>query len=97
MLLPQKIMCVKPRILYEGFYDGGSKMGSLTRTGCKQGFLLLDLIPGEGLLILMSFSGPFNLASVGFLTIPHSVGFLTVPQGREEQSRNPPFGTHGKS
>ena len=47
MLLPQKIMCVKPRILNEGFYDGGSKMGSLTRTGCKQGFHLLDLIPGD--------------------------------------------------
>ena len=47
MLLPQKIMCVKPRILNEGFYDGGSKMGSLTRTRCKQGFHLLDLIPGD--------------------------------------------------
>ena len=40
-----------------------------------------------GLLILMSFSGPFNLASGGFLTAPPLIN----------NSSNLPFGTQGRS
>lgn len=54
MLLPQKTMCIKPRIFDEGFYDGSSKMGSLRRSGYKQSFHLLDLIPGDQSAILMA-------------------------------------------
>ena len=44
-------------------------MGLLTRLGCVQGLYPFDLVSG-GLLILISFSGSFNLASGSFLASP---------------------------
>ena len=67
-LLPQKTMSLNSSELDEGFYNSGSKVGSLARLGCEQGLYSLSLI--AGLLILMNFSGPFNLASSDFLAAP---------------------------
>ena len=85
-LLPSKTMCPNQGGFDEGFYNNGSKMGSLTRLGGEQGLQSLNLISG-GLLILMSFSGPFNLASDGFLAAPLLISYCL----------NLPFGTQGRS
>ena len=63
-------MCPNPGGFDEGFYNNGSKMGSLTRLGGEKDFHSLNLLSGGVLLILMSFSGSFNLASGGFLAVP---------------------------
>ena len=60
-LLPRKTRCLNSRGFDEVFYNSGSKMGSLTRLGCEPGLQSLNL------LILMNFSGLFNLASGGLL------------------------------
>ena len=62
-LLPQKTMCLHPREPDEGFYNNGLKVGSLT-IGCEQPWIPLISSQMVSLLILMSFSGPFNLVSV---------------------------------
>ena len=49
MLLPQKILCLKPRELDESFGNSESKAESLIRLGCVQG------LGYSGLLNLMSF------------------------------------------
>ena len=79
-LLPWKTMCLNSRELGEGFYNSGSKVGFLTRLEWEQG--LHSVISGVTLLILMSFSVPFNLMSGDFLTAP---------------PLNLPFGTQGRS
>ena len=45
-LLPQKAMCPNPRGFDEGFYNSGSRVGSLTRLGCVQGLHSFNLISG---------------------------------------------------
>ena len=55
----------------EWFENSGSKLGSLTKSGCKQGWQSLHLISQvASLLILISFPGPFNLALGDFLAVP---------------------------
>lgn len=67
-LLPQKTVSLNSSELDEGFYNSGSRLRSLARLGCEQGLHSLSLISGP--LILMNFSGPFNLASSDFLAAP---------------------------
>ena len=87
-LWPRKTVCPNPRGFDEGFYNSGSKAGkSLTRSGCEQGLHFLNLISGGRLLILISFSGPFNLASGGFLAAPPLIS----------NCLESPFGTQGRS
>ena len=54
-LLPWKTVCHNPGGFDEEFYGNSSRVGLLTRLGCVQG------LRWSGLLILMSFSGLFNL------------------------------------
>ena len=63
-LLLSKTMCPHPGGFDEEFYSNSSRMELLTRLRCMQGLRL------SGLLILMSLSGPFNLASGRFLAAP---------------------------
>ena len=59
-----------PRGFDEGFYNSGSRAGSLKRLVGVQGLLAFNSVSGGPVLILMSSSGPFNLASGGFLAAP---------------------------
>ena len=52
----------------EEFYGRRSRVGLLTKLGYMQGLHSFTLI--QNLLILRSFSSPFNLASGGFLATP---------------------------
>ena len=56
-------------------------VGLLTRLGCMQGLMWL------GLLILISLSGPFNLALHGFMAAPSLINICS----------NLPFRTQGRS
>ena len=98
-LLPQENVST-PEDLMKGFYNRGSKAGSLTRLGCEQGLHFLNLLSDAHLLILTSFSGPFNLASGGFLAAPPLIlasgGFLAAPP-LISNCPNPPSGTQGRS
>ena len=88
-LLPQKTMCPNPREFDEGFYNSGSRVGSLTRLRYVQGlpsFHLSQMVSG-GLLILRRVSGPFNLASGGFLAAPPLISNCS----------HQPFGTQRRS
>ena len=80
-LLPRKTMCPNLERVVRSFITILPKAGLLTRLGCVQGLRWL------GLLILMSFSGPFNLASGGFLAAPSLIS----------NCLNPPFGTQHRS
>ena len=66
----------------EELYKDTLGAGLLTRLGCVQG-----LRWSVFLLILRSFSGPFNLASDGFLAAPSLISNCS----------NPPVGTQGRS
>ena len=80
-LLPSKTMCPNLGGFDEEIYSNSSRVGLLTRLGCEQGVQVVSL------LILMSFSGPFNLASGGFLSAPPLTSNFS----------NLPFGTQGRS
>ena len=60
-LLPRKTMCPHPEGFDEELYDSTSQDGVADQTGgvCAGSQVV-------GLLILMSFSGPFNLVSGGW-------------------------------
>ena len=76
------------------FYSNGSRVGLLIRLGCVKGLHPFNLISG-GLLILMSFSGSFNLASGGFLSAP-PLSLHPLPSPTSNQL-NLPFGIQGRS
>ena len=85
-LLPQKTTYPNPGGFDEEFYSNSSRVGFLTRLGCVQGLYSFNLISGS-LLILMSFSGPFNLASGGFLAAPPlTINCLNLPSGTQRRS-----------
>ena len=65
-LVPLKTACPIPGGFGEEFYSSGTRVGLLIRLGCVQGLHSFNLVSGD-LLILMSFSGSFNLASGGLL------------------------------
>ena len=75
-LLPSKTICPNPGGCDEEFYSNSSRVRLLTRLGCVQ-----------GLLILMTFSGPFNLASGDFLAAPPLISYCShLPFGTQERS-----------
>ena len=76
-LLPRKTVCPNPGEFGEEFYSNDSRVGLLTRLGSQV----------VGLRILRSFSGPFNLASGGFLAAPPLISNCS----------HLPFGTQGRS
>ena len=87
-LLPSKTMCPNLGGFDEEFYSNSSRVGLLTGFGCVQDLWCFNLVSGGlCLLILMSFSGPFNLASGGFLAAPPLIS----------NCLNLPFGTQGRS
>ena len=88
-LLTWKTMCPNPRGFDEVFYNSGSRVGSLTILVCVCR-ACTPLISSQvvGLLILMSFSGPFSLASGGFLAALPLISICSL---------NLPFGTQGRS
>lgn len=43
----KRVMCLNPREFNQGFYNCGSKAGSLTRLRAKQGLHSLHLISGD--------------------------------------------------
>ena len=54
-----KTMCPNLGELGEEFYSNGSRVELLIRLGCVQGLHSFNLVPGG--LLLMNFSGSFNL------------------------------------
>ena len=66
-LLLLKTMCPNLGGFDEEFCGRSSRVGLLTKLGYMQGLHSFTFI--QSLLILRSFSGPFNLASGGFLAI----------------------------
>ena len=83
-LLPRKTVCPHLGGFDVEFYSSSSRVGLLIRSGCVQGLLSFTLISGN---FLMSFSGPFNLASGGFLAAPPLISICS----------DLPFGTQGRS
>ena len=79
-LLSQKTVCLNPKKSDECFYNRKSKVRVSDKIGVWG-------ISGCWLLILMSFSGPFNLASGAFLAASPLISNCSIP----------PFGTQERS
>ena len=80
-LLPQETKCPKPGGCDEEFYSNTSRVGLPRRIRVCAGSQVV------GLLILMSFSGPCNLALGGFLAaLPLISNCLNLPFGTQARS-----------
>ena len=71
-------MCLNSREVEEAFYESGSKVGCLIRLECEQGLHSLNLTSGGGSPNLDEFSGPFNLASCGFVAAPPLIAIVRI-------------------
>ena len=56
------VFCLsQPQMIYEGFYNSGSKVGSLTRLGCEQGLHSFHLVSGGSMAATLLISKGSNL------------------------------------